>query len=143
MNHRNLMKKLLENFSDAEIMKLYGSHYFHRVFAERYVYQGVEFADGYGKIYTTPLFSSVVEDYLEVHKKIKIGDIGINAPFRHTPDAGTRYYFFLQSMDSVGTCKWSNDTVDHKFLACGNCFRSEDDANAARNAIIKLLSGEQ
>ncbi len=142
MNHRDVMKKLLQNFTDSEIMVIQGATYFHRDLAVKYAHHGSEFTDVHGSIMRSPRFCLDRQHYVEIHPKIKIGEIEINAPFRYTPDEGTRYYFFLECMDRVGTRKWSNDTADHRFLACGNCFRSEDDANAARCAIIKLLSGE-
>lgn len=142
MNHRNLMKRLLENFSDAEIMAIQGSTYFHRDLAVKYAYEGAEFSDGYGNIYPAPLFRVNRKMYVEVWPKIKIGEIEINAPYRGRPERCTQYWVLIEAMDDVRACSWIGDMEDTRFLSSGNCFRSKDDAIAAKNAITKLLSGE-
>lgn len=142
MNHRDVMRKLLENFSDYEIMDIYGSSSFCRDLAERYAYQGAQFVDLYGGIHFNPHFCSDRVKYIEVHPKIKIGELVINAPYRVKPEDGTRYWFFIIDHNGVYLTNFLGTLQDNIRFDAGNCFRSKDDAIAALNAIKSLLKGK-
>lgn len=136
------MKKLLENFSDAEIMAIQGATYFHRDMAEKYAYHGSGFTDPHGNIYTAPPFKLDRKMYVEVHQKIKIGEAEVNAPYRVKPELGAEYWYFDGSFSNVSAYLWVDDRCDNRYLSGGNCFKSQDDAVAALNAIKSLLKGK-
>ena len=142
MNHRNLIKKLLENFSDAEIMAIHGANYFHRDLAIKYACEGAEFADARGEVYINPEFCFGRQQYIEVTPKIKIGEIEINSPFRCKPEYGAEYWLFNIDSNKVYTDRFYGGLGDNIRFDAGNCFREKDDAVAALNAIRSLLKGK-
>jgi hypothetical protein len=141
MNHRDVMKKLLENFTDTEIMAIQGATYFHRDLATRYC-EGAEFADRHGNIYPAPLFRVNRDMYVEVWPKIKIGKTEINAPFSCKPEHGAEYWFFIIAHNKVYSDRFYGVLQDNIRFDAGNCFREKDDALAALNAIKSLLKGK-
>lgn len=138
MNHREVMRKLLENFSDEEIMHIYGAKEFQRDLAEKFV-RGVDFLFCGEKIEKLT-FTSPREHYTEIQPKIKIGDVEVNAPYRVKPDRGSEFWVF--SAGCVDNLTWYGDGYDDSAFNSGNCFKTEEDARAARDAISKLLNGE-
>lgn len=142
MNHRDVMKKLLENFTDTEIMAIQGSSNFHRNLAEKYVYQNTEFSNKHGFVYNNPRFSLGIHNYKEIHPKIKIGEIEINAPFQCRPDDGIEYWFFIIDHNEVYLTNFRGILQDNIRFDAGNCFRAKGDAVAALNAIKSLLKGK-
>jgi hypothetical protein len=139
MNHRKVMKKLLENFSDEEIKHLYRGDNFHRDFAEKFV-AGVDFL-WLGEKVEHPKFTRRRKSYTEIHPKIKIGDVEVNAPYRVKPEYATTYWVVTYD-GNVESFLSSGDHADNCFFNYGNCFKTKDDARAASDAIRKLLKGD-
>lgn len=71
MSHRDVMKKLLENFSDAEIKAIHAAKYFHRDLAKKYAYHGYEFTDVHGSVMYSPRFCYEREQYVEIPQRLK------------------------------------------------------------------------
>ena len=110
------MKKLLENFTDTEIMAIQGATYFHRDLATRYC-EGAEFADRHGNIYPAPLFRVNRDMYVEVWPKIKIGKTEINAPFSCKPEHGAAYWYFDGTFSNFSSHTWIDDSFGNSNLS--------------------------
>lgn len=139
MNHREAMKKLLDNFSDEEIMSLLHAVVFQRDLAQKYV-NGSDFLYN-GSKHENLSFIRQKDLYTEIQAKIKIGDVEVNAPYRVKPENGVKCWIFLAE-GGARSLVFGNDNISRDLFDSGNCFKTKEDAQAARDAITKLLKGE-
>ena len=64
--------------------------------------------------------------------QILSGELSIT-PKPWKPKVGDKYYYVAESISGelyIETLKWNNDMTDYCAYRCGNCFASEEEANA-------------
>ena len=64
--------------------------------------------------------------------RILSGELSIT-PKPWKPKVGDKYYYVKESINGalyIETIKWNNDMTDYCAYRCGNCFASEEEANA-------------
>lgn len=59
---------------------------------------------------------------------------------RWKPEYGG-YYYFMDSVGTVNSLTWRDDTADNLYYEMGNCFRTSDEAEAAAVKVRALLLG--
>lgn len=137
MNHREYMKELLKMSNEA-IKRALGSKRFHRDLAEKYV-NGKEFTLFCGIKIDTPFFINKRYDYIEIKNTIRIGDYDVPEPYRQPVHYGNVYYTFMGDMVSVTTRTWEESQIDQFVFSKNCCFKTPEDAQLAKDAILSLL----
>ena len=64
--------------------------------------------------------------------RILSGELSIT-PKPWKPKVGDKYYYVAESINGelyIETIEWNNDMTDYCAYRCGNCFASEEEANA-------------
>jgi hypothetical protein len=51
----------------------------------------------------------------------------------------SRVYWYIRSDGTILETSWLNDQTDHKFYALGNCFKSQETAEMARDKVKSIL----
>lgn len=62
-------------------------------------------------------------------------------PFK--PKKGEKYFVVSVVDKTVSPCIWDGITTDYCFKACGNCFRTEKEAEAHKYEIYEKLTGRK
>lgn len=71
--------------------------------------------------------------------RIKINGVEINAPLSESPDKSVNYW--LVSYEQIHCFTWDGSWWEEKALANGRIFATEQDAQAAYDAITMALTG--
>lgn len=59
------------------------------------------------------------------------------------PKKGERYFIVSIVDDSVLNCLWVGNTTDYCYKACGNCFRTEAEAEKHKCEVYEKLTGKK
>jgi len=87
--------------------------------------------DNNGNWISTIVPTSLLEGFVEVEK----------IPFE--PKKGEKYFVVSVVDKSVCCSLWSGNTTDYCYKACGNCFRTEAEAEAHKHEIYEKLTGRK
>ena len=80
--------------------------------------------------------------YSDILPRILSGELSI-IPKPWKPKVGDKYYYVAESISGglyVETLKWNNDITDYCAYRCGNCFASEEEAEAQMYELRYTLS---
>lgn len=79
--------------------------------------------------------------YSDVLSQILSGGLSI-VPKPWKPNVGDKYYYVEESINRelyIDTAKWNNDITDYSAYYCGNCFASEEEAEAQKYTLRSTL----